>query len=531
MKSNSAAFKQKAVPSRSVQESLTVKHLLEVDLKNILALGAFSLIVNGIFLYFTKKISGDAVQYSILAEGIAGGEFETLNTFWLNLFSYWQAIFNYLGFQKIDAAILSSFLPGLLLFVPLYIGARILTGRRGAVLASIFLISHPRLLEYSANGYAETFYLFMLFTSIALLLSTFHVTRYYQLLLVLAGIFWGAYFCTRNEAIIWLFSLIGVLLVHAWKEKRLKKSLKDTFLLLLGFSLFSLAFATLGGLTVNSPLMFSKKSNLSKVYDEELNPEMASATIYPVDEREFKKIGGLESLYNLLSRYPLQLQLLAKKVPTVLASPLFLFAIYFLYLGLRKKEWNKSYSILLLAIAFPIGFYPIIHVEPRYFFPILYPICIFGTDGLLSLPMLVGAARMKVLVIAVFLIVSLQLSIAGYQSQRIRGKYLQHEMLAAWLKANVPSDSVVTGDGFGYVAATTYLSGHRHLNRVVSEDIRDIEKFMEKHDSHHLVVYADFLEKYNPYHKNFLTETPHGFQLLYTLKQEGRRRARIFLAE
>jgi len=92
---------------------------------------------------------------------------------WTNLFCYWEALFRMLGLGPARGAVVASFVPGILLALPVAWMARALFGSSVAWLAGLLTVAHPRLVEYSCNGYAETFYLFAFALGAAFLLSCF----------------------------------------------------------------------------------------------------------------------------------------------------------------------------------------------------------------------------------------------------------------------------------------------------------------------------------------------------------------------
>jgi hypothetical protein len=470
------------------------------DCASVASLCILSILCNLFFLSITAKISGDAVQYSEIAEKIALGRFQEIDVFWLSLFSYWQALFYFIGLSKYQAAVASTLLPGVLLVVPAYFTGKWLYGRKVGLFTGVLIATHPRLIEYTNNGYAEALYLFFLFSGLALLAGHMRSAQIELGKVFFAGIFFGLYFCIRNEAILWIAGLTIYLFLD--RRKAESKRVKVPTAFMLGTSLAALTLILLGQSTVGNSLLFHKRSNLSKQFNEQLNPEEASKVIYnklvPSVELNFKNASQDAQLLDLIDRYPAQLKLTAQKLPTVFASPIILFSLFYFLGEVRKKRICSEDVVLCSAIIFPLSLYPFIHVEPRYFLPLLFPVSLWGASRIFPRNIsFVGKQSVVAMSIALFVLV-FQVSLALWRGNYIQQSYQQHEEVALWLAKNVSLHETVAGDGFGYIAATAYLTGHSHCVRHVTDQPDELVKFMRNKRIRYVVLYKDFLQKYNP---------------------------------
>ena len=175
-----------------------------------LALIMSAVCIRLVYLAITTAITGGAVNYAESAESLATGHFNQVNLFWNSLFSYWEALFRMLGLSVVNAAIVASFIPGVLLLAPVTILARFLYGETVAWLAGWMTVFHPRFVEYSCNGMPDSLILLLStcgLTSLTLVLSVPRGRKW----LFAAGFCFGLYFCTQLQSlpIIVLYALIG----------------------------------------------------------------------------------------------------------------------------------------------------------------------------------------------------------------------------------------------------------------------------------------------------------------------------------
>ena len=109
-------------------------------------------VVRALYLMTTTAISGVSVNYAHSAESIATGLLTQLDLFWTSPFSYWEALFRWIGLSPVPAAITASFIPGVLLLIPTTLLTRFLFGEAAAWWAGWMTVFHPRLVEYACNG-------------------------------------------------------------------------------------------------------------------------------------------------------------------------------------------------------------------------------------------------------------------------------------------------------------------------------------------------------------------------------------------
>lgn len=118
-----------------------------------------SAVVRLAYLHFSTAITGDAVGYGVAAQALAEGH--STDAYWTDLFTYGESGLLLMGVFPVSAAILVSFIPGVLLVAPVTALALMLYGVEAAWIAGGVTVVHPRLVESSCNGYADSFYLLL----------------------------------------------------------------------------------------------------------------------------------------------------------------------------------------------------------------------------------------------------------------------------------------------------------------------------------------------------------------------------------
>ena len=275
------------------------------DLLFLVGIAAF---VRLLFLMTNSFVYGDGVTYSIVSQKIAFGHFEEINAYWVNLYTWWEALFHLLPVSSHAATILSSFIPGCLLVVPIYLITKKLFNTPTAWIAALFTAVHPRLVAFSINGYSETFSLLLLAVAATLLIYEKSI----------AGIALGAYIATLNE---------GVLLLPIFSfflpRKKMIFFLSST-ILFLGL------YVAINQETIGAPGV------LQKITDFE------SLQILQNGKYILERIPGvlLSPLFIFALLLPFFYRIPAPKITT---SPSFFFSIHFFFTPLLK--WNHgSYS-------------------------------------------------------------------------------------------------------------------------------------------------------------------------------------------
>ncbi len=456
-----------------------------------------------LYLCLTTAVFGDAVSYAKVAQGIASGQMARVDAFWSNPFCFWEALFPWLGLGRIPSAIAASFIPGILLPVPIALMARRIYGDQVAWLAGGLAVVHPRLVEYSCNGYAETFYLLALTTAVlflVLMAGREHVVAY----ALACGAAFGLYVGVRNEGLVPMVAcLVGVVVIELcfnrareqiWRLARLLAGVTVGFVLVLGVyvALSEHTFATSG--------MFQKLHLQSKVHLEQLDWHAAAKEAYGKHDAATTSLTTSEKLDNLADRVYGNVGYVMQRLPGVLLTPICFFALLLPLLSKGEKHQLLMTWPLLVLLFFPLLMFPLMQVEPRYLFPILIPIQIFGAAGLYAFCSYIGERYPGVPIYpaAVGVVLFFSVAMAMVTGWHVERAYRINRPLAAWIERHVPKDDLLVGDGYGYLANTAYLAGYPSLPRLWSSDPRDVVGDVRSKKARWLVLYEDFLKKSNP---------------------------------
>ncbi len=511
-----------------------------------LLLGSAAVIRVG-YLCLTTAVFGDAVSYARVAQGLAEGRPETVDSFWSSLYCYWEALFVCVGIGGVQGAIAASLLPGILLIVPVVWMARALYGSRAAWLAGAFCAVHPRLVEYACNGYAESFYLLAFTCGVAFMTA---MMRNGALRVALGwGLAFGFYFTVRFEALA-AFLLLLPLVYWARGSHRpeveqpsLPKFLpircRDALLRIgLGvgaYALIACAYMLLSQATLGTPGLLQKGSNLSKQFSEQLDMRQAAKETYGAEGKLFGQNdlpppSKTETLRVLARRFPRNLLYTLKRLPTVLLSPVFLFALLVPILAVRTRYARVEELPLLAMLVFPLGFYPLIQIEPRLLFPILIAIHVYGARGLIvacesverrtgirrSLPVLGGA------------IVALMLVITVWRGIDVERKYEIHRELSTWIQEHIDPSERLVGCGYGHIGTTAFLTGNDSAARIWTDRPETLADSVSERGGRWLVLYETFLRDANPELLPVLESEPPGLQRLFEAKNARGERAQVF---
>lgn len=466
------------------------------------------------FLGVTTAITGDAVQYSTIAQKLALGDFDQIDRFWVSLFCYWQALFFLLKLSAVQAAVLSTLLPGILLILPVVWIAKDLFNSPVASLAGLFCAFHPRLISYSTNGYAEMFYLFFQLLGIAALLS---VVRKDRINYALGwGVCFGIYTAVRNEGL--LFFLLTLLLPVV-----AGRSVKSSGIALIAFCTTLGVYSLLAEKTVGTSGVFQKSAMVAKRYSEQLDYEKAAEEVYGAAYRERQSAADI--LTTLLIRLPENILYMLQRMPAILLSPLFLFAL--ILPALTSIKWREQLALLMMGL-FPLLFYPLIQLEPRYLFATLFPIHIFGSAGLYALCQYAERQTGRSLAkIALFFVTAAILCsnslFSIWLGWSIERSYAIHRKLAQWLQSHTTCHELIMGDGYGYIGNTGFLSQNRFLPRLWTEDPQELIRSVKEHSSRFFILYEPFVERGN---RALLSTFDIGFvgaKRVYEIKEGGAR--------
>jgi len=116
-------------------------------------------LVHVLYYMIGVRIFGDAVHYSSIAYLLSQGLFDQINVFWFSSFSVLQWLFLVVGFSKIHTALLINLLSHLVLVLTITAGVRVVMGTALSWVVGLLIMTHPRLVEYAQNGYAEMVYI------------------------------------------------------------------------------------------------------------------------------------------------------------------------------------------------------------------------------------------------------------------------------------------------------------------------------------------------------------------------------------
>jgi putative flippase GtrA/4-amino-4-deoxy-L-arabinose transferase-like glycosyltransferase len=469
--------------------------------RQLWAILVVALVARLLFLGMAPVAYGDAVSYSWVAWFTARGEWQLADPFWHSLFDFWQASLLLTGIDRYPALVLASLMPGLLLIVPVYLLTRQLYGDRAAAIAALFIALHPRLVEYSVNGYAETFYL------CAALWAVWGVTTviqdrgqrgaWYAIGLGLAG-----YFLVRNEVVL-LVGLLGAaaLVLSVKRHFDLRLTVRPLAL----FAACVIAYVAASQMLWDQSGLLSKSSNLAKQSLETLDIAAAARETYGTPPAAAQpQPPTAERLLSLAGRWSANLMYTAERLPGVLLSPVIILAILLPLLAAQRGKVRGDELPLLAFTLWPLAFYPLIQLEPRMLFPTLIGTGIFGAAGAVAAGRLVAGALTKpaprrlaeqgVPVLLLLLLLPLLPALA-WNSEQSRG---YHREVGAWLAAHIPGGTGIAGDGYGYVASSSFWAGMKGEPRLWTEQSQALAEAARTRGQPVLVLYEEYLREANP---------------------------------
>lgn len=504
-------------------------HSDQVTALDLTLLVGLALLVRLAYLGLTTAVFGDAVNYSWIAHDIARGRFEQIDTFWSNLYCYWEAIFVLFGLEGSAAAITASLVPGALLVLPVTWMAGLYYGRKVALFAGSVTVLHPRLIEYSANGYSEAFYLLAVVTGTALVCHALKGERkLWQFFL--AGMCFGVFYCVRNEGLILMGLMTLTLLALCFKSR----PLWPLGVFVCGFLVLSAFYVFLSTTTLGTPGLFQKTTVLAKEFSEQTDMARSAREVYGADgsvweDSEPKKRSLRTFLFALPARFSSNAIYTLERLPGILLGPMIVFALI-LPLCVRSERFSASRLPLVLLLVFPLVFYPLLQVEPRYLFLMLVPIHIFGAAGFFAFAdYFVQQVQNPKVVPA--LLTCILLGTAGISLWRgldVEKGHQIHRQLAHWLKDHVEKSEVLYGCGYGYVSTTGFLSRHRTSPRVWSDNPAEVAQFVRRRGGRWLIIYEAFLKKGNPELLPILETGLPGADLMFESRSSVKGRAQVY---
>jgi len=506
----------------------------------------FAFIIRLIYLHLTAAVTGDAVHYAWIAEDLAKGRFGNLDQYWANLFCYWQASLLFLGIDRISGAIISSFMPGIILVIIVAWLAKSLYGTRAGWYAGLFTAIHPRLVEYSCNGYSEVFYIFLMTCGIACL--TRLIQRPSKVTALGWGISMGLYCAVRGEGLllflatlfllIWVFARKSEYIdsgAHMPVKNRVRKPYISYIIYgVIGFLIVMGVYVNLLKFTMGETDLLSKKSALSLKFASTIDYRKSVQEIFSPQGVVFGKNkltpSYISYIPKLILRYPKYFLYFVKKLPRVLMSPLFIFAILLPFFKTRQNGGLADKSPLLLMLIFPLFFYPFIMVDSRYIFATLIPIHIFGAAGLIKFCDYVSNKLnlrylLQFCATAILLIMFPVLIWMGSLKEE---NYKYNRILAKYLAQAVPENEVIMGCPYGYITDTCFLAGRRSSPRLVTNDPNELVEFVRRKKTRWLILYEDFIRRANEQLLSVLDRGLPGFERVYEVKNRNGLRVQVF---
>lgn len=507
----------------------------QVPRGQIAVLLGLSLAVRLAFTWQSPIVYGDAVSYAWGARDIAAGELGAVDPFWCSLFSFWQALFHLPGWEAGTAAIASSLIPGALLVLPVSGLATSLFGPRAGLWAGIFTALHPRLVEFSANGHSESFYLLMMVSAAwaTLRLMSADQRRYG----LLAGLFAGLYVAVRNEGI--LLAATWLILLLLPREIRgapapLASRLRGAGWMAAALAVTLGAYVGLSQQLVPGSGLFMKRSNLAKRYSEQLDLHASAQEVYREDGLATGAAPtppAWEVARTLIKRLPHNLLYTLRKLPTVLITPAFVLALILPFLGLRGPPRPQTLVTLSLA-AFPLAFYPLIQVEPRLLFPALIPAHVYAGAAVDRLWRGGGWPRARaVAALGVVATLALSVGVAGWRARALIDKHRPHQAIASWVAAHVPAQDKLVGCGYGWASTAAFMAGRRATPRIWTDDPEELVQDMAGRRARWLLIFGSFVEEANPEIREIRSRAPRGLLQRYLWQDPSGRWAAVYELE
>jgi putative flippase GtrA len=494
---------------------------------DIPALAAIAAAVRLAFVAAAPVAYGDAINYSWVAWLVGHGRAGEADPFWHSAFDYWQALLVPLGLDQFGTLVAASLIPGVLLVVPGYLIALRLYGRPAALLAGLALALHPRLVEYSVNGYAETFFLH------AALWATWGATVLVREpsrlgAAVVTGSGLAVWFLVRNEAILAAALLCLAVGIAWWRSRR-----RPSASVLAGIAAAFVALVALhlacDTAIFGSAKLFSKGSNLGRAHVEMLDPREAARESYGAGRDVLAQPAAdpIALAIRILERWPRNFVYTLERLPGVLLSPLFLLALLLPAVTRRRGSVPAEELPLLTFAVWPLLFYPLLQLEPRMLLPVVIGTCIFGAAALVAAAKVIArrvtkpALQWAPAALVILALLPL-LPVLAHHTEAERGF---HREVGAWLAANVGPEVTITGDGYGYVTASGFWAGRRAQARLWTDDSTALSRWVAAKSPGVVILYERYLRESNP---ELLTALDEGLPGLEPIGRfEGGRAGRV----
>jgi putative flippase GtrA len=481
-------------------------------------------IVRIIFFIMVPVAYGDAVNYYWTAAGIASGNFAEVDWFWHSLFTFFEAMLMCAGLKGVNVMMLSSLIPGVLLVLPVYLASGKAFGKATAVLASIFTVLSPRLIEYSVNGYSESLYLFLILCAICVAVFWISEGVCGYAGAAILGFSIAAFSLVRNEAFIFALALIAVILTQNLRRKAACVALTVTV-----SALAILLYISANDRIAGQACIFQKFTNVEKVYLEQIDWRNAAKETYGTVKPGVSK-SSENTVLRLFRHFRENLFYMAERMPGVFFSPVLLFIPFTGLFGSSLLGRKRSGAVFLLAGLIPLLVYPFLQVEPRMLLLSLVAFSITGLAGAWLFSEYIAANMrrpfIKYAFVSVLLLALLPfIPVLAWRSGELRA---YHREIGKWISENVPPESAICGDGYGYVLSSCFWADRRAGPRLWTDKPSEIPADMRVKSKNILIIYEEFVKLANP---EIITVFDSGIAGMTLLKEFKTKRGRIQVYE
>ena len=480
-----------------------------------------ALAVRLLFWMAVPVVYGDSVNYYWVARGISEGSYATVDWFWHSLFTFFEAGIMMLGLHGQNAIMVSSLIPGVLLLIPAYLACGSAFGKSSAMIASAFIIFSPRLIEYSVNGYSESFFLFCIACSICIAVRWISSGKTGTAGAVILGVSSAAHVLVKNESVTVAVAILLFLLLSG-----IEKKIRNTIVACAFFAVSIAGYIAVNEKISGSTGIFQKSTNISKVYSEQIDWRNAARETYGQKNAAPAIPSSENAIPRAFRHFHENLFYMAERIPGVFFSPLALFIPFAGLLGSSLLGRKKSAAIFLIGGVFPFISYPFLDVEPRMLFLSLLAFTAWGSAGLCIFSVFIaknfGRKSLSYLFCAVLIISQIPFIMAlAWRSNELRS---YHKDIGVWLSENTKKSDMICGDGYGYVLSSAFWAGKKPMPRLWTTNPDDITVDMRKKSADILVIYEEFAKLANP---EILQVFDSGMAGMKLMKEFKTRRGRV----
>jgi len=202
-------------------------------------------------------------------------------------------------------------------------------------------------------------------------------------------------------------------------------------------------------------------------------------------------------------------------IPGMLLSPLWFFAVFLpLFYGFqRKKGPGESLLVTMLIYSFIVVL--LFRYDIIFLLSMLIPVHMLGSAAVVAYSTYLRHQfeihRLHVWLVGFLSIFFVFLS--GWRAVDTEMEYAPFRAVAEWLRSNVSRSEVIAGDGYGYVATTGFLSGHRTVSRFWDRNPKGVVEFLLSQNARWLVIYEAYLSEVNPEVLSILDDGLPGMKL------------------